>query len=95
MPDLPENRATVVSVDDRCIMLCRTARGIRAADGFCPHQRKTLADARVRGGAITCLHHGARFDLDTGKSLSSLTPNPLVLFPAEEVDGALQIVIAE
>jgi nitrite reductase/ring-hydroxylating ferredoxin subunit len=47
MPDLPENRATVVSVDDRCIMLCRTARGIRAADGFCPHQRKTLADARV------------------------------------------------
>lgn len=35
----------------------------------CSHAALPLAGGRVRGSAILCPHHGARFDLRTGKAL--------------------------
>ena len=60
-------------------------------DEMCPHQMLSLEGGRVRGTFIMCPHHGARFNLEDGKSLSPLTPNPLKLFPVREVDGDLEI----
>jgi nitrite reductase/ring-hydroxylating ferredoxin subunit len=94
LPAIPPGRSVVVEMGDRSIMLCRSASGLHASNGFCPHQRKLLADGRVRGGILMCIHHGARFDLATGRSLSpQLTPLPLQLYRVREHDGLVEIEI--
>ena len=42
-----------------------------------------------------CPHHGARFDLNTGRSLSALTPNCLRTYPVQEEAGVLSIDLGE
>lgn len=84
--EVPETGTRVVEIDGKRVLLCRSPSGIRAMDEICPHQRLSLEGGRVRAGFIMCPHHGARFSLEDGKSLSPLTPNGLKLFDCR-VDG--------
>lgn len=93
LSQVPANGAHVVTVGDRRILLCRSATGIHAMDDMCPHQLLSLDGARVRSNFILCPHHGARFSLEDGRSLSSITPNGLTLYPTRIVDEALEIDI--
>lgn len=91
LSEIPESGARVVTVDDRRILLCRSAAGIHAMDEMCPHQLQSLEGARVRGNFIMCPHHGARFSLEDGRSLSQLTPNGLKFYPTRVVGDDLEI----
>lgn len=90
-PDLADGASQIVDAEGRRILLCRSSGELKAIGGLCPHQRLSLEGARIRKGALLCPHHGARFDLATGKSLSPLTPKPLEMFPVREVDGKVEI----
>lgn len=76
----------MVDVKGQRVLLCRSAEGIHAMDEICPHQRLSMEGARVRGGFIMCPHHGARFNLADGRTLSPLTPNNLRLY-GTRIDG--------
>ncbi|MGK2908259.1 MAG: Rieske (2Fe-2S) protein [Sphingobium sp.] len=91
LSDVPESGARVVTADGRKILLCRSAAGIHAMDEMCPHQRLSLDGGRVRGNFIMCPHHGARFSLEDGRSLSQLTPNGLTLYQTRIVADDLEI----
>lgn len=86
LSDIPDTGSRVLEIAGRRILVCRSAGAIRAMDEMCPHQLLSLEGGRVRGNAIMCPHHGARFSLDDGKSLSPLTPRGLNLFPTH-IDG--------
>lgn len=88
---VPESGTRVIDLDGRSILLCRSAVGIRAMDERCPHQFLSLDGARVRGNFIMCPHHGARFSLENGCSLSQMTPNGLTLYPTRIVGDELEI----
>ena len=89
---VPENGTRVIDLDGRRVLLCRSAVGIRAMDEICPHQLLSLDGARVRGNFILCPHHGARFSLDNGCSLSpQMTPNSLTLYPTRIFGDELEI----
>lgn len=90
---MPEGTATVLEVAGRRALVCRHGEGVRAMEEICPHQSLSLDGARVRRGSLFCPHHGARFSLDDGRSLSPMTDRPLAFYPAtvcgEEVEIAL------
>jgi nitrite reductase/ring-hydroxylating ferredoxin subunit len=91
IPDLAVGRAQPLAVAGKDLLVCRSSGGFHVVARICPHQFKTLDEARVRGASLICLHHGARFDLASGKSLSSMTPFPLKIYPCREGGGELEI----
>jgi naphthalene 1,2-dioxygenase system ferredoxin subunit len=47
----------------------------------------------VRGTSIICPHHGARFSLEDGRSMSPLTPKPLTLYPVTQEGDELDVAL--
>lgn len=45
----------------------------------CTHQAVPLSDGEVADGAIECWPHGSRFDLATGRVLSSPATKPVAV----------------
>jgi 3-phenylpropionate/trans-cinnamate dioxygenase ferredoxin component len=93
LSEVPENGTRVVEVEGQRVLLCRSATGIHAMDEMCPHQRLTMDGGRVRGGFIMCPHHGARFNLADGRTLSPLTPNNLKLYETHVDGDELEILL--
>ena len=57
-------------IDGKHIMLCNVAGEHYAISNICTHARVLLSKGKLRGHAITCPLHGARFDVRNGKCLS-------------------------
>ena len=58
----------------------------------CTHEQCTLVeDGELDGHVITCVCHGAQFDVRTGEVLAPPAPSPIATFPLRVVDG--QIVV--
>lgn len=93
MSEVPVSGTKVVAIEGRKVLLCRSAAGIHAMDEMCPHQALTLDGGRVRGTSIICPHHGARFSLEDGRSMSPLTPKGLTLYPVKQDGDELDIAL--
>jgi 3-phenylpropionate/trans-cinnamate dioxygenase ferredoxin subunit len=93
VPEIAVGRSAIVEVDGARILLCRSTQGLHALDEICPHQEKSLEGGRVRGLSLICPHHGARFSLTDGSSMSPVTPNSLKLFPCTEAQGEACIIV--
>lgn len=92
LPALAPGQSAIVQVAGRNLLLCRSASGLHAMAETCPHQEKSLEGARVRGNAVMCPHHGARFSLEDGRSLSpQLTPDGVNLLPCREAGEEVEI----
>lgn len=59
-----------VEIDDEEILLVKDGENVYAISNICSHQEKELFSGSLENGAWVCPHHGARFDLITGESLS-------------------------
>jgi toluene monooxygenase system ferredoxin subunit len=69
--DLWEGDMTDVQVGDALILLVHLAgRDIRAYQGYCPHQKTTLADGKLDGHILTCAAHSWQFDVSTGEGVN-------------------------
>ena len=93
MPSLAVGHSSVLELHGKRVFICRSAAGWHAILDACPHQDKSLEGSRIRHGSLICPHHGARFSLDDGRSMSPLTPNGLTLLPCRTIDGELEIDI--
>lgn len=91
LSDVPASGTRVVTIEGRTVLVCRSPAGIHAMDPICPHQALSLEGGRVRGASIICPHHGARFNLQDGRSMSPMASRPLTLYAAREDGGALEI----
>jgi nitrite reductase/ring-hydroxylating ferredoxin subunit len=93
LPALQLGDSVVVQAGGRRVLVCRSADGVHALDEICPHQRQSLAGGRIRGTSLFCPHHGARFSLEDGRSLSPVTPDGLKLYPCIVAGDRLEIEI--
>lgn len=91
MPEVAQGRSAVVEVEGKSVLICRSASGVRTVVNDCPHQNLTMDGGRVRGESVICPHHGARFSLEDGRSLSPLTTKPLTVLPCRMVGDELEI----
>lgn len=90
---VPEAGSAVVEVDGRRVLVCRHGNEIRAMEDSCPHQDLSLEGARVRRGSLFCPHHGARFSLDDGASMSPMTQCPLKFYPVTVSGDEVEITV--
>ena len=68
--DLVEGGLEVAAVARTLVLILWPQGGSpRAFQGFCPHAREPLADARFDGDTLVCPHHDWIFDARSGKCL--------------------------
>lgn len=59
------------------VLLIKKGNEVYAVSNICTHQEKELLGGTIEGDSIVCPHHGARFDLKTGKPLSIIALSEL------------------
>ncbi len=64
-----------------------------AAAADCSHALLPLAGGRVRGGAILCPHHGARFDLASGRALGPPASAGIAVWPLRLAGDRVEVLI--
>lgn len=76
LSDLPESGLVPVDVDGVKIVLASSGGTVHALHDECSHEEFPLSDGEIVGNQVTCLLHGARFDLETGaaKALPAVKP---------------------
>ncbi len=65
--DFADERLTALVVDGQDLVLVRHQGAWYAVPDRCTHARYPLHDGSLEDGSIVCCHHGARFDLETGR----------------------------
>jgi 3-phenylpropionate/trans-cinnamate dioxygenase ferredoxin subunit len=76
-----------VEVDGEEILLLKIKDEVFAINNLCSHQEKELYGGEVDGYTITCPHHGAKFDLKTGKVLSMPAVEDIKIYKVILKDG--------
>jgi toluene monooxygenase system ferredoxin subunit len=93
--DLWEGDITDVQVGDELILLVHLVGGhIRAYQGYCPHQKTTLADGKVDGHILTCAAHSWQFDLSTGEGVNPKRCQ-LQRYPVKVEDSSISVGIPQ
>jgi nitrite reductase/ring-hydroxylating ferredoxin subunit len=59
----------LVEVNERPIVLARTASSVYACAALCAHRGGPLAQGRLSGTRLTCPWHGWSYDVRTGQCL--------------------------
>ena len=89
--DLQSGERLIVQIDDQEVLVFNIAGEIFAIGNVCSHDGNPLDDGEVRDYEITCVRHGARFDLRTGEVRSLPAVIGIPAFPARIVDGKIEI----
>ncbi len=99
LDEIPENGRLSVVVDDIPVLLVRTGEKFYAIEDVCSHDGQPLSDGPIENGQITCMRHGAKFDLATGAAKRMPATTGIRVFAVElrgtdiycrESDGAVQ-----
>ena len=76
------------------IVLIKQGGAFYALPDRCTHQRYPLNDGELLDGKIRCVHHGATFDLHTGRPTLPAVVK-IRLFSAEAIDGRVLVRLQE
>ncbi|MGQ0648037.1 MAG: cytochrome P450 [Gemmatimonadaceae bacterium] len=89
LADLRGDGPFALSADGLDLVVLRTASGLRAFQGRCPHQGALLGEGELDGDALVCRNHRWRFATSTGQRQGG--PQCLVSCPLETRDGELRV----
>lgn len=89
--DVPEGTLREIAVDTRRIFVARVGGQWSAADTACPHAGCSLGEGALQGPVLTCVCHGAQFDVRTGQVLRPPARRGLVLLPIELRNGEVYV----
>ena len=90
---IPTGGLAVVDVRGTRIAVANVGGTFYAFDDTCTHEQCSLADGDLAGTTVTCMCHGAEFDVRTGEVLAPPAPLPVKVYRTR-VDGAsLQIEV--
>jgi 3-phenylpropionate/trans-cinnamate dioxygenase ferredoxin subunit len=90
---VPTGGLAVVDVRGTRIAVANVGGTFHAFDDTCTHEQCSLADGDLAGTTVTCMCHGAEFDVRTGEVLAPPAPLPVKVYRTR-IDGAsLQIEV--
>ena len=76
------------------IGVARIEGTVYAFSDVCTHRGCTLtAGGELDGTQIQCECHGSVFSVATGEVIEGPATEPIEVYPAQEVDGAIQIEV--
>jgi 3-phenylpropionate/trans-cinnamate dioxygenase ferredoxin component len=81
--DCPKGGLLGVVIGDRRIVLAHGEGGIHALLDRCSHADFPLSDGFLEGDTLECIHHGAQFDVTSGKATRFPAIRPVPVFPVE------------
>ena len=86
LEDVPAGSLHPVELDGEKIVLARVGDRVFALHDECSHEEYPLSSGELTGDQITCVLHGARFDLATGAARALPAVRPVKTYEAR-VDG--------
>ncbi len=90
--DLGLGTSRCVDVGGAQVIVARGQDGqYYAVQRLCSHAALPLDGGRVRGASIVCPHHGARFDLKSGRVLGPPAFAAIAAYPVRERDGQVEV----
>ncbi len=92
--DYPNDGITALEVEGRAIVLIRQGEEFFALPDRCTHARYPLSDAELLEGKVKCAHHGATFDLHSGKPTLPAVKK-IRLYEVEVRDGRVLVSVQE
>ncbi len=91
--DFAEESLTARTVGGREIVVVRHGGRFYAVPDRCTHARYPLHDGSLEDGKLVCSHHGARFDLETGRpTLPALKPLARYAVEVEGDDVFIEVI---
>jgi 3-phenylpropionate/trans-cinnamate dioxygenase ferredoxin component len=89
--DVPPGAIVATDVRGTRIAVANVAGTYYAFDDTCTHEQCSLAEGDLAGTTVTCMCHGAEFDVRTGAVLAPPAPAPVRAYRVRVEAGALQI----
>lgn len=83
-----------VTIRDQEVVIARQEGSFYAVPDRCTHARYPLHDGELLPGKIKCAHHGATFDLKTGRPTMPAIKK-LRLYEATVADGRVVVTLQE
>jgi nitrite reductase/ring-hydroxylating ferredoxin subunit len=91
--DIQPGGLVVADVRGTRIALANVGGAYYAFDDTCTHQQCSLGDGDLAGTTVTCMCHGAEFDVRTGEVVAPPAPSPVKVYRVRVEAGALQVEV--
>ncbi len=91
--DVPENGMAAVDVGGTRIAVAKVGGTFYAFEDTCTHEQCSLAEGDLDGTTVTCMCHGAQFDVRSGAVLAPPALLPVKAYRTRVEGVALQIEI--
>ena len=91
--DVPDGGMIAVEIEGAKIAIYRVDGELFATDNICSHAFAVLTDGWLDGDEIECPLHGGRFNVRTGKALTSPVECDIRTFPVRDVDDAVHVLL--
>lgn len=91
--DVPANGMVVVDVRGTRVAVANVQGVYYAFDDECTHEQCSLAEGDLAGTTVTCMCHGAEFDVRTGAVLAPPAVEPVRVYRTRVEGDALYIEV--
>jgi nitrite reductase/ring-hydroxylating ferredoxin subunit len=91
--DVPANGMVVVDVKGTRIAIANVQGAYYAFADECTHEQCSLAEGDLAGTTVTCMCHGAEFDVRSGAVLAPPAVEPIRVYRTRVDDDAVHIEI--
>jgi 3-phenylpropionate/trans-cinnamate dioxygenase ferredoxin component len=92
--DFSENTMDVFEVNGKYVVVIYQGGKFYAVPDQCTHAKFPLHDGEILEGKIKCIHHGACFDLETGKPTLPAV-KPIRLYQTEVIEDTVYVIDQE
>ena len=89
--ELPNGERLFVDIGDKPVVIFNIRGELYAVQDMCSHEELDLGDGDVEGYDLACPHHGAHFDLRTGKALTLPAVEDIPAYPVRIREGMIEI----
>jgi 3-phenylpropionate/trans-cinnamate dioxygenase ferredoxin subunit len=93
LDDLPSGQMMQVELDGEKVLLAHVGDRVFALHDECTHEEFPLSSGELVGGQVTCVLHGARFDLETGAPRALPAVRPVKTYEARVEGEDIQVRI--
>ncbi len=87
----PPGKLLGLVVEGERIVIANVDGDLYALEDVCSHQDLPLSDGELWGTRLECIHHGAEFDVCTGRAVQLPAVRPVRTFPVEVRDADIFI----
>ncbi|NIT13624.1 MAG: Rieske 2Fe-2S domain-containing protein, partial [Candidatus Dadabacteria bacterium] len=87
--DVPAGTARSFIVENEVVAVFNINNNYYALKDQCSHMELPISDGIVQDGIVTCVHHGAEFDIETGEALCAPAYEPVESFQVKVVDNEI------